>query len=133
MFPTWYSYGIVLATILFYISSQSCTENIKNLTSSVPVTSLCCAVCDLLTSATNLFDKPTGTASNLPSNLTTEWQEFFSEAAFTVLLPLLVELLGKYNLLVARIRLIFISKENALKEDHTSWTRTNTNNGTGET
>ncbi|XP_072022304.1 E3 ubiquitin-protein ligase listerin-like [Amphiura filiformis] len=89
-------WDFVLCSLVSWI--QSCTENIKDLTSSIPVAALCCAVCDLLTLASNLLGNPSVNISNVPSNLATEWNEFFSEAAFTVLLPVLVELLDTIDL-----------------------------------
>ncbi|XP_072018345.1 LOW QUALITY PROTEIN: E3 ubiquitin-protein ligase listerin-like [Amphiura filiformis] len=89
-------WDFVLCSLVSWI--QSCTENIKDLTSSIPVAALCCAVCDLLTLASNLLGNPNVTISNVPSNLATEWNEFFSEAAFTVLLPVLVGLLDTIDL-----------------------------------
>uniref|UniRef100_A0A8C9VKU6 E3 ubiquitin-protein ligase listerin n=1 Tax=Scleropages formosus TaxID=113540 RepID=A0A8C9VKU6_SCLFO len=57
-----------------------------------------CENCHLIVTLSKFFSSPpTGVADQLPSNLTTEWEEFFMEGIHTRLLPMLVKITEEFT------------------------------------
>ncbi|KAM4795349.1 E3 ubiquitin-protein ligase listerin [Rhinophrynus dorsalis] len=57
-----------------------------------------CAICDLASDLSDHFQSvTTNTAENLPANLISEWNEFFSEGVHSLTLPVLVRIAGEYK------------------------------------
>ena len=76
---------------------QSCTESSGDLGTDLPSQRFCVALSHLLISLAKCFehDVAKAEAGIFPANLLSEWQEFFSEGAFSALLPLFVKFAGK--------------------------------------
>lgn len=56
-----------------------------------------CVSCDLTTALSVYFQALTPELTEkLPANLTSEWQEFFSEGIHSLLLPLMVKITSKF-------------------------------------
>ncbi|XP_064613366.1 E3 ubiquitin-protein ligase listerin-like [Liolophura sinensis] len=88
------SWDYVLCSLIGWL--QNVNENQENLCSaSFPVQQLCIACCHLVAKVAECIQSNTpGHSSKLPANLCTEWEEFFSEGAYSILLPLFLKLTG---------------------------------------
>lgn len=89
-------------TLLFFFVLKIVDENQENLCSdSFPVQELCIACCHLVAKVSECIQSnTTAQSAKLPANLCTEWEEFFSEGTYSILLPLFLKLTGWYKTVI---------------------------------
>lgn len=57
-----------------------------------------CETCELIVRLNRFFTSPpAGVVEQLPLELTSEWNEFFTEGIYNLLLPLLVKIPGEFE------------------------------------
>ena len=80
---------------------QTLLESNVSLASDLTTVTFLSAVCNLVTAVAEVMAAiPLAPQDNTyPPNITTEWEEFFSEAIFSVLFPIFVSMSGKKNFL----------------------------------
>lgn len=80
-----HDWDFILCSLVSWV--QACSDNMASIkSSSILASTLCAATSDLLSSTSRLFGQSEGSVK-LPSSLLTEWNEFFSDGAYSVFLP----------------------------------------------
>ncbi|XP_071800460.1 E3 ubiquitin-protein ligase listerin-like isoform X2 [Asterias amurensis] len=88
-------WDFLLCSIVAWI--QTCSQSIKFAQPSPLVATFYCVTFDLLTSAATLLGNRSGSVT-LPSNLYTEWREFYSDGIFLLMLPMFVTIVERTDL-----------------------------------
>ena len=86
---------ILIFLIYYFDSFQSIEESVDKLKDSTEIQVFTCNVCRLLACVADCIQTDVESGqSSFPDNLVTEWNEFFSEGIYGVLLPLFLKIAG---------------------------------------